>query len=191
MVTVVAICCVDPAGAENTISRGMYIDTLRASAEKGNAEAQYELGNNYLVGAGVQKDRAAAAKWYQHAADQNHAKAQSALGMMYSLGAGVPKDNNVALKWWVMAAEQHDADAQDQIGFAYLLGDGVPKNHVQAYMWFNLAAMNGDKHAVKDRESVSKFMIEEQLQEAKKLSDEWMEKHPKALASTETLVKRM
>lgn len=174
--TIIIICFVEPAGA---VTKTDYLSNLRAAAEKGNHEAQHELGNNYLVGSGVHRDNAAAVKWYRLAAEQGNAEAQAALGMMYSTGAGVPKDNQEALKWWVKAAEQHNADAQDQIGFAYLLGDGVPRNHTHAYMWFTLAARNGDKHAVKDIESLTPFMVKEQIDEAIKLADEWMEKHPR------------
>lgn len=45
-------------------------------AEKGNAEAQYNLGLCYARGDGVPRDFAEAVKWYRKAAEQNHTGAQ-------------------------------------------------------------------------------------------------------------------
>lgn len=49
------------------------------SAEQGNAEAQYSLGNCYQFSYGIKNDQAKAAEWYRKAAEQGHAGAQSAL----------------------------------------------------------------------------------------------------------------
>ena len=42
----------------------------RAAAERGDAEAQYELGMCYARGDGVNKDFAEAVKWWRKAAQQ-------------------------------------------------------------------------------------------------------------------------
>src|ERR1035438_10255840 len=50
---------------------------LRAQAEKGDAQSQYELGLSFHNGSlGVAKDEAEAAKWYRKAAEQNDPQAQ-------------------------------------------------------------------------------------------------------------------
>ena len=76
------------------------------SAERGNADAQYCLGNRYYIGEGVPQDYVGAAKWFRKAADQGHGKAQFSLGEMYNYGDGVSPDNVEAAKWYRLAAEQ-------------------------------------------------------------------------------------
>ena len=43
---------------------------LRARAQKGQADAQYSLGNRYARGEGVAQDDAEAVRWYRLAAEQ-------------------------------------------------------------------------------------------------------------------------
>ena len=45
------------------------IDALRARAEQGDAEAQFELGVRYRDGTGVPQDDAEAVRWYRLAVD--------------------------------------------------------------------------------------------------------------------------
>ena len=52
-------------------------------AKDGDMEAQFNLGNAYLFGKGVDKNFVEAAKWYTKAAEQGHVKAQYNLGWMY------------------------------------------------------------------------------------------------------------
>ena len=49
-------------------TRQAEIESLRCDAERGDASAQNELGNAYWYGAGVDKDRGAAMRWYKAAA---------------------------------------------------------------------------------------------------------------------------
>jgi TPR repeat protein len=67
--------------------RKRFEDT-KAKAEKGDAFAQWSLGNAYLKGEGVAKDDVEAAKWYRKAAEQNDAVGQYNLGVCYHEGRG-------------------------------------------------------------------------------------------------------
>lgn len=67
-------------------------DNVFMQAEKGNAEAQYNLGYMYVHGQGVTKNHTEAAKWIRKAAEQVYAFAQYQLGLMHSKGQGVPQD---------------------------------------------------------------------------------------------------
>ena len=69
------------------------IDALRARAEAGDAEAQFNLGTVYADGEGVPQDDAEAARWFRLAADQGLGEAQNNLGFMYDTGRGVPQDS--------------------------------------------------------------------------------------------------
>ena len=50
------------------------LDELRARAEQGDAEAQYNLGGRYYLGEGVPQDDIEAVRWYFLAADQGLAE---------------------------------------------------------------------------------------------------------------------
>ena len=119
-------------------------DDLRASAEKGDANSQNDLGKAFFLGTfGLTKDEAEAVKWYRKAAEQNHADAQYNLGWRYAEGRGVPKDEAEAVKWFCKAAEQNHADAQARLSQCYYNGIGVPKDLFEAYKWESLARVKG------------------------------------------------
>ena len=77
---------------------------LRATAETGDAAAQFILGGMYVTGVGVPQDAAEAAAWYRRAAEQGHTRAQYNLGGMYAEGLSVPPDAVEALMWLTIAA---------------------------------------------------------------------------------------
>ena len=81
-------------------------------AERGDAGAQFNLGQMYSNGLGVLQDFKEAANWYRLSAEQGIVQAQFNLGSMYSNGQGVPQDYNEAAKWMKLAAEQGNALAQ-------------------------------------------------------------------------------
>ena len=86
-----------------------YADAVKSNhkdAERGNANAQYNLGVMYSQGLGVTQDHAEAVKWYRKAAEQGLADAQYNLGVMYSQGLGVTQDHAEAVKWYRKAAAQ-------------------------------------------------------------------------------------
>src|SRR6185312_363888 len=88
------------------------VRTYQQAAEQGDAQAQYNLGQCYRLGTGVEKDEQKAVEWYQKAAEQGDAQAQYNLGQCYRRGTGVEKDEQKAVKWYQKAAEQGDASAQ-------------------------------------------------------------------------------
>jgi hypothetical protein len=55
----------------------------KARAEKGDAVAQFDLGNSFYNGAGVPQDYSEALKWYRKAAEQGYAAGQYNVGMCY------------------------------------------------------------------------------------------------------------
>ena len=73
---------------------------LRGDAEKGNADAQYDLGVMHDRGEGVRKDAVEAIRWYQKAAQQGHASAQFILGSRYASGEGIDRDPSQAVHWY-------------------------------------------------------------------------------------------
>jgi len=116
-------------------------------AEKGNAEAQRNIGFMFYKGHGVTKNYGEALKWYMKSAKQGNSKAQVSLGAMYQLGQGIPKNNKEAIKWFKLAAENKEPIAQMKLGMMYYDGLGFEQNFKEADKWFLLAAEQGDPSA--------------------------------------------
>jgi len=92
---------------------GDYATALREwtpLAERGNANAQYNLGWMYDIGLGVSEDDKTAVKWYRLAAEQGNANAQYKLGMMYGIGQGVTQDWAYAHMWGNLSASNGHKD---------------------------------------------------------------------------------
>ena len=131
-----------------------------SEAEKGNAEAQFKLGDCYRNSQNfveqpihVHRMRVThqnykyynrAAYWYRKAAEQGHANAQFSLGIFYHIGIGVNQNYEQAAYWFRKAAEQGNVFAQARLGFFYERGQGVTQSHEQAIHWYRKAAEQGD-----------------------------------------------
>ena len=149
----------------------------RRAAERGDADAQYNLGLLYRQGQGVPRDSGAAVAWFRRAVEQGHAGAQYRLGLSYSLGEGVPQDDAQAATWLRRAAEQGHAGAQYRLGARYCLGNGVPQNYTLAHMWTTLAGEGGYEDARESRDNVAEHMTPAQIAEAQRLAREWSQAH--------------
>jgi uncharacterized protein len=82
-----------------------------ALAQRGNAEANFNLGILHEDGLGVPQSIQAAVAHYERAAVAGSSKAQYRLGLLYSVGAKIPKDEAKADRWLAAAAAQGDKDA--------------------------------------------------------------------------------
>ena len=166
-----------PKTASNIAMSEEEVDLARSLAEKGDAQAQANLGAMYCDGVGVPENNFEAVQWYRKATDQGHALAQFSLGYMYDKGRGVPQDYAEAVKCYRMAAEQGDADAPLMMGNMYASGKGVPKDHVAAHMWFILAATSGHEAARPLLSVYKEDLTPDQIAEAQRMAREWMAKH--------------
>ena len=89
---------------------------IEQQANRGNAEAQYQLGYMYSQGYKGSMDYYKAVEWWSKAAERGHIKAQVKLGDCYEEGLGGLSSNiNNALKWWNLAAAQGDSKAKEKI----------------------------------------------------------------------------
>ena len=131
-------------------STGSWADdtaAIRKKAESGDAAAQFELAQYYVIKASkargqkrALRDQKRAFDWYSSAAEQGFAKAQFDLGRMYILGLGVTQDRSQGVDWQVKAAEQGLAYAQYDIGMQYLSGAILQQDLELALDMFNKAA---------------------------------------------------
>jgi TPR repeat protein len=121
--------------------------SLYEAAERGDAEAQFNLGMMYSAGLGIEKDDSAAFRWIHKAAEQGHKEAEFILGLMFDEGVGAAKDESQALTWYRKAADHGERRAQYQLARAYALGSGVAENLQEAARWYRRAAEQGLVHA--------------------------------------------
>jgi len=113
----------------NAVAQNVTADiaSLREAAERGDAEAQYDLGNCYYDGNGVVYDFIEAAKWY-HKAAETFAHSQCRLGECYYKGLGVTQDFTEAIKWFREAANSNHVEALKYLSDCYRHGNGVPQD---------------------------------------------------------------
>ena len=116
----------------------------RQRAEKGDANAEYELGRMYVFGRGVPQDYAEAKSWFQKAADQGQVKAIYSIGNLYYYGDGVTQSYSDALVWYRKAADQGYKLGEYAVGTMYYYGYGVPQSYSDAMTWLRKAADQGD-----------------------------------------------
>lgn len=158
----------------------------RVAAEKGDADAQFKLGEYYYFNTDAPKDYEEAVSWIQKAAKQGHADAQGMLGVCYEIGSGVNLDYKQAVFWYLKAAEQGNANAQYNLGRCYDNGYGVTQDYTQAVSWLQKATKQGSTVAeynmqgiccenglgVEKDENMALFWFEEMLtKEEKSLSE--------------------
>ena len=154
VLTLVWICGAQQKGAKSTsktaapVYKNLPVSGLKALAEKGDREAQNELGLAYASGLKGQKvNFEEAFKLFRTAADQGLAGAQYNLGSLYFFGSGVPRDNQEALKWYRKSADQGFIPAQFYLGWMHANGKGVEEDFQEAIKWFKKAADQGDSEA--------------------------------------------
>ncbi len=122
--------------------RGEYaaaVEAWRPLAEKGDADAEFNLGQAYRLGRGVPTNIAAATTWFQRAAAQGHVDAQTTLGLLLFQNG----DQAGGLKWLKAAAEKGEPRALLVYGTALVNGDGVRKDPTLGYAYVSRAAAQG------------------------------------------------
>jgi cell division septation protein DedD len=111
----------------------------RPLAEKGDADAEFNLGQAYRLGRGVPINLAAAKTWFERAAGQGHIDAQTTLGLLLFQSGDQPE----ALKWLKKAADQGEPRALLVYGTALVNGDSVTQDPVLGYAYVSRAAAQG------------------------------------------------
>jgi TPR repeat protein len=84
---------------------------LLRACRQNHAAGQFQLGELYFEGRGIDKDIVEAFTWWKKAGEAGHAGAQYRLGLMYENGTGVGKDLTKALEWYKLASSNGDSQA--------------------------------------------------------------------------------
>jgi len=132
-------------------------NSLRKKAEKGDADAQYQLAEMYAEAQGVDQDYAKASQWARKAADQGNAKAQYRLASIMYMGLNGERLQPQGLQLFQKAraglellANNNDPDAKGKLGILFARGIGVQKDLEQASKLFEEAAKAGSVKAQSD-----------------------------------------
>lgn len=157
------------------------LDELQQQAERGNMNAQFQLGRKYHIGDGVEPDMGKAVFWYQKAAAQGSAKALNNLGVMYEHGFVAPEDKDRSTEWimeksftyFTEAAKQGQCTAQQNIGATY----AYRHEYVQAWAWLTVAATRGSQWGVIDRGRFEDSMSSGERKQAEEMAKKYLQKY--------------
>lgn len=152
---------------------------LLAKAEKGDAQAQFEVGRKYLGGKNspLLRDEPASLQWLRKAAAQNYAPAIFWVGLAYQDANGVKQDDAEAAKWLRRAADLKLADAQYAFGWYYVSGRGMERNMDEAMKLFQAAADQGDLDAA---QSLGHFYRDGSVDKNPAEAEKWSQKAAEA-----------
>ncbi|MEM7302160.1 MAG: tetratricopeptide repeat protein [Pseudomonadota bacterium] len=115
-------------------------ESLLLSAQKGDAEAMYELGATYLSQDCPVEKRHKAKVWLMSAVETGHTRAAMALGLYYLLEEDDNKRGYVYLR---IAAEDGHAEAQHYFGMMMLDPSTPFGNRDEGLIWLGTASSNG------------------------------------------------
>jgi TPR repeat protein len=111
-------------------------ELMKELAELGDINAQYQTGENYLIGLkGMSEDEDKAKVWLKKAAERNHAKAQHKLFLIYS--------GQESFEWLKKAAESGDPQSQNTLSVFYKNGKVIEKDMEKSMEWLKKSAYNG------------------------------------------------
>lgn len=138
-------------------SKGEYdraVASWKAPAERGDADAQFNLAQAYKLGRGVPVDLTRAADLYARAAKQGHVQAGDNYGLaLFELGKKVE-----AAEWLDKSAIRGEPRAQFVLGTMFFNGDAVAKDWVRAYALVSRAASSGLPQASKTLTQMDQYI---------------------------------
>ena len=105
---------------ENTLDYNKALQYFLKAAEKGLADAMYQVGSIYQNGQGVEKDMKKACRWYEKGAHRGDADCQNLFGGSFYSGVGnYPKSFESAVEWWEKAFLQGNDLAAESLAMLF------------------------------------------------------------------------
>ena len=134
----------------------------RPLAEKGDADAQFNLGQAYRLGRGVSLNLAVAQAWLERAANSGHVDAETTLGLLLFQNG----NHTGGLRWLKAAADKGEPRALLVYGTALFNGDGVKQDPILGYAYVSRAAAQGLAPAQATLEQLNEILPLEQRKKA-------------------------
>jgi cell division septation protein DedD len=153
--------------------RGDYktaIKDWQGPAAKGDADAQFNLGQAYRLGKGVPADPAKAEDWYRKAAEQGHFQAEDNYGrMLFERGQRAQ-----AAPWLERSAARGDPRGELILGTMLFNGDGgLAKDWPRAYALMVRASNSGLPQASQTLADMDKYIPEAQRKQGLALARQY------------------
>ena len=127
--------------------RDRAAEKLEQVAERGDAYAQYRMGQLYRDGPLLIPDNRKAKHWLTQAAKQDLPEAQCALGKLLLSDDWEVRDTGEGIRWLKKAAQNGSHYAAYRLGKLYLQGEVVPKDAPRAVEYLTAAAEAGNQYA--------------------------------------------
>ena len=89
--------------SSNSFGQKDYSAELLNSAQRGDANAQNELGIAYSEGLGIHANQTEAVKWFRKSAAQGYSLGACNLGLHYGRGLGVRRNRTLMMRWIFIA----------------------------------------------------------------------------------------
>lgn len=174
---------------------------LVKEADAGDQVAQWQVGQCYYWGEGVQKNHAEAVRWTQRAAELDLAVAASFLGYCYQAGCGLARDGAASFKMFKRAAagmdkhalkhpavvavgreleiqigaeQGHQPQSCYERGWQYACGVGVALDNVEMIRWWQTAADNN--HALAQFQIAECYRLGLGVIQDMELAAQWFQK---------------
>ena len=163
--------------------RGDYqtaISEWRGPADKGDADAQFNLGQAYKLGRGVPQDLVQAEKWYKQAADQGHLQASDNYGLVLFQS----NRRTEALPYLQASAQRGEPRAQYVLGTGHFNGDFVEKDWIKAYALMTRASAQQLPQATTNLAQMDRFIPIEDRRRAIELAGQ-MEQDEKRIRTAQ------
>lgn len=122
------------------------VTSLTRSAELGNSDAMYFLGEIYFQGIGVEADLEKAGACLRQACDSGNRKAMPLYAKMLFMGDGVTQDYDESASYFYTLSGE-DGEASYILGIMSNLGMGVPRSAERARKYIDQAVEAGYKDA--------------------------------------------
>ena len=140
----------------------------RPLAERGDTDAQFNLGQAYRLGRGVAADPRTSNMWFERAARQGHAQAESNLALALFQGG----ERERAIPFLQRAAERGDRRAQYFLGTAHFNGDLVPRDWPRAYALMRRAADQNLPQAAQSLIEMERHLSAEDVSRGRQLAQQ-------------------
>lgn len=150
----------------------------RPLADKGDPDAQFNLGQAYRLGRGVAANPGMAQSWFHKAAAKGHQQAQGNLGLMLYEGG----KRREAMPWIRKAADRGDPRAQYVMGIELTNGDLIGKDWPRAYALMTRAASQGLPAAGRSLTQMEQFIPLDQRRKGITLAQQMERTAPAASA---------
>ncbi len=167
----VAPAAADVKAGVDAWSRGEYeaaVKQWREPALKGDADAQFNMGQAYKMGRGVKADLNVALDWYKKAAAQGHLQAADSYGHLLHYQGKIPE----SLPYLKASADRGDPRAQYLLATELFNGVHIEKDWVRAYALMTRASSAGMAPASRSLAQMDQYVPLEQRQAATVLAGE-------------------